>query len=412
MRIHHTHALAIGVSAYRHVRPLPRTFDAEDVATLLRDPQAGAYPPEQVRTLLEGEATKDGLLAALDELAARCPEDGTALMYFSGHGGRASGGTGGECYLLPFEARGESDEALAETALSARELGERLRAIRAARLTVVLDCCRAAGVADVKDAVPLAVDGKLAPGALAALATGRGRAVLAGSRADGFAFVNEGDRNGIFTRHLLEGLRGAAGGVGGVVRVCDLFHYVQQKVAAEVPGQRPVFKAELEENYPLALFRGGAAPPVVLPPSGDGFRYDAFVSYRREEPDKAWVEKQLVPRLEGLGVRLCLEKRDFRLGAARLREMERAVEESRYTLAVLSPGYLDGAFEDFQALLAQHQATEAKAPRFVPLVREDCRPRLGIRTVWGLDMRDEEEFGPNVERLAVRLREPPTSTTS
>ncbi|HEU4404121.1 MAG TPA: TIR domain-containing protein [Polyangiaceae bacterium] len=405
MRIHHAHALTVGVSSYRYVRPLPRTFDAEDVAALLRDPQAGAYPPEQVHSLVEGEATKAGLLTALDELAARVPEDGTALVYFSGHGGRSAGG-GSECYLLPVEAQGESDAALAETAISARQLGERLRAIRAVRLTVVLDCCRAAGIADVKDAEPFALDGTLAPGALTALAKGRGRAVLAGSRVDGFAFVRPGERHGVFTRHLLEGLRGAAGGVGGVVRVCDLFHYVQQKVAAEVPGQRPVFKAELEENYPLALFRGGATPPVVLPASGDAFRYDAFISYRREEPDRNWVEKRLVPRLEGFGLRLCLEKRDFRLGASRLREMERAVAESRYTLAVLSPVYLGGSFEDFEALLAQHQATEERAPRFVPLLREDCGPRLGIRAVLSLDMRDEEEFEANVARLALQLREP------
>jgi TIR domain/Caspase domain len=408
MRIHRAYGLIVGVSAYRHVLPLPRTYDAEDVAALLRDPQAGAYPPEQVCTLTEGEATKAGLLAALDELATQVPEDGTALLYFSGHGGRAVGG-GSECYLLPVDARGESDEALAETALSARELGERLRAIRAARLTVVLDCCRAAGVANVKDAVPFALDGVLGSSDLATLSKGRGRAVLAGSRADGFAFVNAGERNGVFTRYLLEGLRGAAGGVGGVVRVCDLFHYVQQKVAAEVPGQRPVFKAELEENYPLALFRGGDAPPVRLPPSGDGFRYDAFISYRREGPNRSWVEKRLALRLEALGIRLCLEWRDFQIGAPRIREMERAVEESRYTLAVLSPGYLEGTFEDFQALLAQHQATEAKAPRFVPLLREDCRPRLGIRSVWGLDMRDEDEFEANVERLALQLRELPVS---
>ncbi len=415
MRLRDAHALVIGVSAYRRVRPLPRTFDAEDVADCLRSPDCGAYPPGQVRTLLEGEATKSNLLEALDELAARTPEDSTALVYFSGHGGRAAGHDGddedesGECYLLPVEAAGEGGRALAATALSAAELGARLRAIKAARLTVVLDCCRAGGVADAKsakDVKPPAVDGVLPARAISPLSRGRGRAVLAGSRADGYAFVRPGERNGVFTRHLLAGLRGAAGGAGGVVRVCDLFHYVQQNVSAETDGQRPVFKAELEENYPLALYRGGAAPAFELPPPPDDLPYDAFVSYRRRGPERAWVEGRLVPRLAQLGARVCLE-RDFCLGAPRVREMERAIVESRYTLAVLSPAYLDGAFQDFEAWLAQHQAVELKAPRFIPLMRENCTPRLSIRAAEWLDMGDDDEFEANIAHLARRLRQSP-----
>ena len=59
---------------------------------------------------------------------------------------------------------------------------------------------------------------------------------------------------------------------------CDLFHYVQQRVVTDNAAQRPVFKAELEENYPVALYRGGAAPSLVLAPATDAYTYDAFVS--------------------------------------------------------------------------------------------------------------------------------------
>ncbi|HEU4412861.1 MAG TPA: hypothetical protein VFS43_46905 [Polyangiaceae bacterium] len=52
----------------------------------------------------------------------------------------------------------------AETALSARRLGERLRVIRAARLAVVFDYRRAAGAADAKGAEPSAVDSRLSYG--------------------------------------------------------------------------------------------------------------------------------------------------------------------------------------------------------------------------------------------------------
>jgi len=49
----------------------------------------------------------------------------------------------------------------------------------------------------------------------------------------------------VFTRHLLDGLRGGARGAGGVIRIFDLYHYVHQHVVAEVGAQRPVFKSEL-----------------------------------------------------------------------------------------------------------------------------------------------------------------------
>jgi hypothetical protein len=307
---------------------------------------------------------------------------------------------------MPVDSTWRSPEDLARTAISGRELCEPLRRIAAKRVTVVLDCCRAAGIAEAKDAGASSLDPRNPSRELAMLAEGRGRAVLAASRADGLAYSAPGEQNSVFTRYLLEGLRGAAGGTGGVIRVCDLFHYVQQHVAAAMPAQRPVFRAEIEENYPIALYRGGRPPDLALPKPDDGCAYDAFVSYRRVSPDREWVERALVPKLESLGLRLSLAHRDFRLGSPRIREMERAVEASRYTLAVLSPQYLEGAFEEFETLLAQHQSLEGRAPRFIPLMRRECRPALGIRTTEWLDVTDAALEDATLQRLALRLREP------
>jgi TIR domain len=68
----------------------------------------------------------------------------------------------------------------------------------------------------------------------------------------------------------------------------------------------------------------------------DAFAYDAFVSYRQQEPDRTWVRRTLVPWLEAAGLRVCVDYRCFRLGAPFVTETERAVEHSRYTVAVLS----------------------------------------------------------------------------
>jgi hypothetical protein len=398
-------AVVASVSGYQRIRPLPPVSDAEDVAGALRNPAQCAYPPAQVEMLIEEAATRSAILGAIERVGRASRESSSVFVYFSGHGGQVTEGSLADCYLMPYEGTWRTPDDLARTAISGRELSDRLRAIVAKRVTVVLDCCRAAGLVEAKGPEESALDARIAPAALTALARGRGRAVLAASRADGSSFSVVGRRNSVFTQYLLEGLRGGANGTGGVIRVCDLFDFVQQKVTAELPEQHPVFKADLEENYPLALYRGGQSPPVQLPPSSDGCAYDAFVSYRRVVPDKTWVEQVLVPRLEALGLRICLAHRDFRLGAPRIREMERAVERSRYTLAVFTPRYLDGAFEDFQLLLGEHQAVETREPRLIPLMREECALPLGIRTTERLDVSDQEFEESTVQRLAQRLRE-------
>jgi hypothetical protein len=399
-------AVVAGVSNYQRIRSLPSVSDVQDVARVLGDPLLCAYPPPQIEVLDEAQATRSALLAALDRLRDTARPASSVFIYFSGHGGQVTEGALADSYLMPHDGTWRTPEELARTAISGKELTERLRGITAKRVTVVLDCCRAAGLLEAKGESESALDSRLSTRTLATLAQGRGRAVFAASRADGASYSVEGRRNSVFTQHLLAGLRGAAPGTGGVIRVCDLFHYIQQQVSAELPDQHPVFKAELEENYPLVAYRGGHAPPLQLLAARDGCTYDAFVSYRRSAPDKAWVEQLLVPKLEALGLRICLAHRDFTLGAPRIREMTRAVQSSRYTLAVLSSQYLADAFQEFQTLLAQHQAIESGAPRFIPLLREDCDLPLDIRVTERLDVSEAEFEEATVLRLAQRLREP------
>jgi len=394
-------ALVIGVSDYARLPPLPPVADAQAMAAVLSDPALCAYPPERVLLLQDASATKAAILAALDRIAANARDSSTILLYFSGHGALVDDGTRCECYLMPVEATWRTPEMLAETAISGAELSAKLKTMRGARAITILDCCRAAGMVE-----PGASFGRqLSPRAIALLGRGRGRAVLAASQTTGLAYAGSDDEHSVFTRHVLAGMRGSANGTGGVIRICDLFHYVQQRMAAEQPDQQPVFKAELEENFPVALYRGGSAPAWVLPEASD-FDYDGFVSYSRGAPEARWVEDSLVPRLEALGLRLSLPQRDFRLGMPRIREMERCVSTSRYTIGVLSPDYLAGPFEDFQSLIAQHLGLEQRDPCFLPVVVELCSVPLSVRMTELLDMTQPALRDATILRLAQRLREP------
>src|SRR6185436_13323522 len=99
--------------------------------------------------LQESDASREQILDELDRLGQRAGPGATALVYFSGHGGSWPGG---DSYLLPIEGDWSSRDRLDATAISGQLLGDKLAAIRAERLTVILACCHAAGFAPPRDA--------------------------------------------------------------------------------------------------------------------------------------------------------------------------------------------------------------------------------------------------------------------
>jgi TIR domain len=139
----------------------------------------------------------------------------------------------------------------------------------------------------------------------------------------------------------------------------------------------------------------------------DDFDYDVFVSYRRAEPDRAWVHGRLVPRLCADGLLVCIDDDSFRLGAPLVLEMERAVQASRYTLAVLTSQYVASSFTELENVLAEHLGLERTERRLVVVMRELMRPRLSMRARLSLDMTDDAEFEAAAARLCAQLRRHP-----
>jgi hypothetical protein len=145
---------------------------------------------------------------------------------------------------------------------------------------------------------------------------------------------------------------------------------------------------------------------MTTPPTQD-FTYDVFISYRRKAQDGKWVHKVLVPRLKAEGLRICIDDECFRLGGALIKEIERAVEQSRYTLAILSPAYLESDFADLENLFAEHLGLERMERRLLAVLREPCRPRLGVRARLWLDMTADATFESDLTRLVDELRRLP-----
>jgi hypothetical protein len=406
--LENAHALVIGIAGYTSVRRLSATVlnDARDLYAALVDPERGAYRADSVELLLDAQATGEAIRKALTSLAARSNENSTVFIYFSGHGARlASGAYQGE-YLLPVDTSLSDEKHLAGTAISGSEFAAALRGTPARKLVLLLDCCHAAGLGEPKGIEGGAAQAGLSERYLEELQRGRGRVVIASCREDEQSYVLPGANNSVFTEHVLAGLAGGVPAPAGLVRIFDLFDYVQPRVVKAHPKQHPIFKAELEENFPIALSLGGKSPspvPQAEPPPSDGFNLDAFVSFA--PPQKPWVSKKLVPAFKAAGLRVKVEY-EYEPGEFIVKQIENAVQRCRYTIAVLSPAYLENGFTEFETILAEHIGFEQRRRRYIGVLREPCQPTLSVRSRFWLDMTDDNDFDEAVERLIFEIKRP------
>jgi len=158
----------------------------------------------------------------------------------------------------------------------------------------------------------------------------------------------------------------------------------------------------LQETRPA----GTAGDGQVAAEAGGGYAYDVFLSYRHDPADRDWVRGVLVPALDTAGVRVCVDDRDFQLGASVVLEMERAVAQSRYTLAILSPAYLTSTFTEIENALALHVGLERREPRLLLVLRQPVQlpPRLSMLV--SLDATDPARWEAVVARICTELQRP------
>ncbi len=248
----HGYALLVGVGA-----DLPVTVqDAKGLHDILVDSQRCAYPPGQVKLLTESQATRQGILDGMGWLITQMPNDpeATCLIYFSGHGGLMP-----SYHLVPF---GYNSQDLTGTAVSGTEFTQKLLAIRAQKLLVLLDCCHAGGMAEAK--APGFIKSPTPPEMDTILTAGSGRVVIASSRRDEVSYT--GTPYSIFTQALREGLAGyGAADRDGYAYMADVAMYAGRMVPNRTKDkQHPILKLSAADNFAIAYYAGGEKLPKPL----------------------------------------------------------------------------------------------------------------------------------------------------
>ena len=257
-------AVVIGIGEYEK-RSIPAlryaTRDADAIYQFLTT--QGGYPKENVLLLTDASPQKPTLLnikrALGDFLPRRAGRDDMVLIYFAGHGAPEidAGGTeadGLSKYLIP---RDGDPESLYTTALPMDEIQRIFARVQAERIVMLLDTCYSGNAGGRTFARATVRASGLNDQFLERLTRSRGRVIITASGPNEVALEMPNLRHGLFTYHVLEGLKGKADrNDDGIVTVSELYEYVEGQVdtAARRAGgrQRPLMKGEIEGTLPLS----------------------------------------------------------------------------------------------------------------------------------------------------------------
>jgi hypothetical protein len=268
--------LAVGVDTYASSTGLVplngAEADAKAVAGLFRE--RGAH----VTTLLGDEATTDTISIELRRAQALPGPIALLVVYFSGHGRLVTAGgeaTLGAICLSNYDNRGAGEMLMTH-------LRDFVSASSACHKLVIFDCCYPGhGLLDVH--------GDHGRHKLSwpweELVERPTMQVLAAAEANGYAYelTESGSQRGIFTRHLIDGLRGDAfeqrgGGLREWITLTELAEWVGEKVAISTGS-----KQRVQHGYPVGSRHEEMGQVIFVRPGAELVRdhnNDGLVSLR------------------------------------------------------------------------------------------------------------------------------------
>jgi len=146
----------------------------------------------------------------------------------------------------------------------------------------------------------------------------------------------------------------------------------------------------------------GPAPKAGAPLP---IRYDVFISYRHDGVDLTFA-RELVAALEAEGYMVSIDERDFPANASFLQEMERAIRQSRFTVAVISPRYLESGNTEEEAMISKVLDMGERKRRLIPLVIEPVNMPVWLYGIVGIDWTKRDPLVDPFDKLKATLGAP------
>lgn len=209
--------------------------DARDFAAALSEEAVGLFGAVRIRPMdaprrliTDAAATREAILARLDEVAAEAKPQDTVVWFFASHRTLDSGG---RFAVVPHDIRcSDSNCSAFDHLVNSEDLFGRIQRVAAQRQLLILDTCHAGAidntVSDLYDA------------RLSVLARSTGLHVFAAAQATELASDGEASGNGLFTGQILAGLRdrSADENADGLLSSAELGRYARSRLVNSTPN--------------------------------------------------------------------------------------------------------------------------------------------------------------------------------
>lgn len=103
---------------------------------------------------------------------------------------------------------------------------------------------------------------------------------------------------------------------------------------------------------------------------------------------------------------MAVDARDFAANASFLQEMERAIRESRFTVAVISPRYLEGGNCEEEAIISKVLDMGDRRRRLIPLLIEPVSMPAWLYGIVGIDWTKPDPLVDPFDKLKATLGAP------
>lgn len=233
-------AVVVGIARYEHMPSLKYSDDdAYKIYAFLKSPEGGALKDDQIRVLIDEEASRIAILQAINQVFMKADENDVVMLYYSGHG---LDGT-----FLPVDYDGYQNQ------LKHDELRSLLDKCKAKNKVVYIDACYSGSL--------LATKGPYSSSLLEfydELSKSKGgTAFLMSSKSKEYSLEDGGLRQGVFSHFLIRGLKGESDrNQDKIISLKELFEYVYKNVRDYTANvQSPMIAGDYDEEMPVGFIR-------------------------------------------------------------------------------------------------------------------------------------------------------------
>lgn len=234
-------AVIVGVAAYDHMPVLRYTDDdAYRFYAFLKSLEGGALPDEQIQILIDEDASREQIMATLQEMFDKAGPQDLVILYFSGHGLNGS--------FLPIDFDGYNNK------IQHEEIAAIFNKCKAKYKLCIADACHSGSLIAMRSVEAEPVLSQYYQTLAKAVS---GTALLMSSKAEETSLESAGLRQGVFTHFLIRGLKGEADtNKDKTITIDELYEYVFKHVR-EYTGNRqsPVIKGTYDPKMTVGVVR-------------------------------------------------------------------------------------------------------------------------------------------------------------